>query len=58
MARRPLDNRNTRKLYRNSGGTVLVSLPKEIISSLKWRDGQKVVVEKRGKEVIIKDWKK
>lgn len=57
MARRALEDRNTRKLYRNSGGTVMVSIPKEVIDALKWRDGQKVVVKRSGSKVIITDWK-
>lgn len=57
MARRDLEDRNTRKLYRNSGGTMLVSLPKEIIDALRWRDGQKVVVKRSGKKMVIEDWK-
>mgnify|MGYP006291592647 CR=1 FL=1 len=56
MARRPLSERNTRKLYRNSGGTVLVSIPKEIIDNLRWRDGQKVTVKQSGQRIVIEDW--
>ena len=56
MARRDLKDRNTRKLYKNSGGTTLVSLPKEIVDALRWRDGQKVVVRRSGKHILIKDW--
>jgi hypothetical protein len=57
MPRKPLEERNVRKLYKNSGGTVIVSLPIELIRELKWRDGQKVVVNKRGKGIEIVDWK-
>lgn len=58
MPRRMLEERNTRKLYKNSGGTILVSVPIEIVRELGWRDGQKVVVKKRGKGLLIEDWKK
>lgn len=58
MARRNLEERNTRKLYKNSGGTILVSVPIELIRELKWRDGQKVVVKKRRKGLLIEDWRK
>jgi Ni/Co efflux regulator RcnB len=58
MPRKPLEERNVRKLYKNSGGTVIVSLPIEVVRELKWRDGQKVVVTKRGDGVAIEDWKK
>ncbi len=57
MARQKLEERNVRKLRKNSGGTTLVSLPIEIIRELKWRDGQKVVVKKKGKGIYIGDWK-
>ena len=35
-----------------------VSLPIQVVREFKWKEGQKVVVEKRGKEIVIKDWKK
>ncbi len=35
-----------------------VSLPIKAVREFKWKEGQKVVVEKRGKEIVIKDWKK
>jgi len=57
MARRSLDERNVRKLFKNSGGSVIVTLPIEMVRELKWRDGQKVVVKKRGEGLLIEDWK-
>jgi len=57
MARRKLEEREVRKLYKNTGGTVLVSLPIEVVHELGWRNGQKVVVKKRGKGILIEDWK-
>jgi len=35
-----------------------VSLPIQVVREFKWKEGQKVAVEKRGKEIVIKDWKK
>jgi len=59
MARRKLEDRNVRKLTRTgSGKSISVTLPIEIVRALKWRDKQKVVVTKRGKGILIKDWKK
>ena len=58
MARRKLEDKNIRKLLKNSGGSIQVTLPIEFIRELKWRDKQKVVVEKSGKSLIIKDWEK
>ena len=57
MPRRTLENRNIRKIYKHPRGTAYVSIPKEIIDKLKWRDGQKVVVKQSSKKVVIEDWK-
>jgi len=35
-----------------------VSLPIQVVREFKWKEEQKVAVEKRGKEIVIKDWKK
>ncbi len=57
MARRKLEERNTRKLFRTGKGrSVGVILPAEIIRLLKWREKQKVVVKQRGKGILITDW--
>ena len=54
--RRKLDERNTRKLGKRDG-SYYVTLPIEMVRELKWRQGQKVEFRKKGKELIIKDWK-
>lgn len=58
MARRKLEDRNIRKIQKDSRGSVRVTLPIELIRELKWRDGQKIVVKKRGKGLLIEDWKR
>ena len=59
MARRSLTERNIRKLTRTGRGkSISVTLPIEEIRHLGWRDRQKVVVERKGKTLIVKDWKK
>jgi len=58
MARQKLVNKNIRKLIKLAGSTIVVSLPIEYVKSLKWREKQKVVVLKKGRHLIIKDWKK
>ena len=58
MARRKLSERNVRKLLKNSGGSIQITLPIEYIRELKWRDGQKVTVSKVGNRLIIEDWVK
>ena len=57
MARVKLEDRNTRKIAKDSRGSVRITLPIEIIRDLKWRDGQKVVVKRRGEGILIEDWK-
>lgn len=57
MARRRLEKRNIRKLIKSgSRRSITVTLPIEIIRKLRWRGGQKVVIEKRGRGIFIKDW--
>jgi antitoxin component of MazEF toxin-antitoxin module len=53
--RRKLKDRNIRKIYA-LGNSLGLTLPREIISELKWRKGQKLVVKKRGKGILISDW--
>jgi antitoxin component of MazEF toxin-antitoxin module len=55
--RNTLKNKNIRKIYRKAG-SYAVTLPIEIIKELKIKEGQKVVVEKYGKGILIKDWGK
>ncbi len=35
-----------------------VTLPIQIVREFKWKESQKVIVEKKGKEIVIKDWEK
>lgn len=55
--RRNLKDKNTRKLFGRGGSTAL-TIPREILTKLKWRKGQKVTVKQRGKKIIISDWEK
>ncbi|TSC89370.1 MAG: hypothetical protein G01um10145_527 [Microgenomates group bacterium Gr01-1014_5] len=45
------------KLYKN-GNSVAVTIPKQVLRELDLRDGTKVVVEKRGQEVVLKSARK
>lgn len=58
MPRQKLENRHIRKIVRSGNGTSSVSIPIEFLRALKWRAKQKVVVEQRGKMLIIRDWEK
>lgn len=55
--RRKLKNKNIRKIFK-SGSSYAVTLPIEIVRELKIKERQKVVVKKRGKGILITDWKK
>jgi antitoxin component of MazEF toxin-antitoxin module len=56
MARRRISDENVRNIQK-SRQSYHVTLPVQIVRKLKWQERQKVVVEKRGKEIVIKDWK-
>jgi len=56
MMRRRLVNKNVRKVFKKSGSYCL-TVPIEIIRELKVREGQKMIVKKRGKKIVIEDWK-
>jgi bifunctional DNA-binding transcriptional regulator/antitoxin component of YhaV-PrlF toxin-antitoxin module len=48
---------NIRKMTKTGRGTIYVTLPKDVVDSLGWKEHQKLIV-KRGKGcVIIRDWK-
>ncbi len=48
----------THKLGKIAGKSYYVTLPIEFIRHLDWKDGQKVDITLKGKELVIKDWKK
>jgi bifunctional DNA-binding transcriptional regulator/antitoxin component of YhaV-PrlF toxin-antitoxin module len=55
---RKLEKQNIRKLGKTGrGASITITLPIEIVRQLKWRDGQKVVVTRRGQGIAISDWK-
>lgn len=58
MARRSLSEKNIRKLTRvgREGSSLGMTIPKEIVQQLGWRERQKVVVKKSGNKLIIEDW--
>ena len=47
-----------RKILKNNQGTYYISIPKDIMKALRFRDNQKVVVKKYGKGILIEDWEK
>lgn len=57
MPRRKIADRGTRKLLKLGNGSVAVTLPIEYIRELRWQEKQRVTVRRRGKSLIIEDWK-
>jgi len=57
MTTRTTQNKNVRNLQKNQS-TYYVTLPVEMVKELDWKERQKVVVQKVGKTLVIKDWKK
>ena len=50
---------NLRKIQQSGEkGSYHITLPVFIIRELKWKEGQRVVVKKRGKGISIVDYKK
>ena len=56
MGRRESGEEHVRNIQK-SKGSYSVTLPINIVRSLKWRERQKVVIRKDGKRIIIEDWK-
>ncbi len=56
MGMRTLENQTVRTISQNNSGTYAVTLPIAIVRHLGWRKGQKIVVKRRGKKIIIEDW--
>ena len=50
-------NKNIRKLTRLGKRSIGLTLPIDLVRELNWRERQKVVVEKKGRFLIVKDWK-
>lgn len=59
MPRRPSDESHIRKLQRTGaeGRSFSLTLPKRLVDELGWRERQKLTVVKKGKKLIIEDWK-
>jgi len=53
---RKASEKNTRKLVRMGNISLGLTIPKDILFELGWKENQKVVVKKRGKGIIVEDW--
>ncbi len=54
---RKLAEKDVRKLTRLGKSSLAITLPKEFLTVLGWREKQKVVVKRRGQTIIVEDWK-
>jgi len=59
MPKRP-KNPLIRKITRNGGYSLGITLPMAVIREFRWKERQKVQlkIKKRKKEIVIADWKK
>ena len=58
MPTQKLINKNVRKLIKVGGKSLSVTIPKELLTALGWKEKQKVTVKKVRGGVLVKDWKK
>ncbi len=58
MTTRTRAKNNIRKIIKTGKTSLSVTMPKEYMDKLKWKEKQKVVVNMRGAIITIKDWKK
>lgn len=58
MARRKLSENNIRKLTKSGGGkSIGLTLPKEMVGSLGWKEKQRVVVKRVKGGLVIRDYR-
>lgn len=60
MARRKLEERNVRSLFKLAGGkSYALTLPIEVVREWGWRNRQKLklTIDNKNKRVIVEDWK-
>lgn len=45
-----------RQLTRMGKVTLAVTIPRELVLELGWRENQKVTVKRQGKKLVVEDW--
>ena len=58
MPTRKLKDKNIRKITRVGLKSLAITLPKELVVELKWKEKQKVIVTRVHGGLLIKDWKR
>ncbi|MDA1334747.1 MAG: hypothetical protein O2794_01870 [bacterium] len=49
--------KHVRKVIRVGKRSLTINIPAEIVKELKIRERQKLVLTRRGKKIIVEDWK-
>lgn len=57
MGMQRIVNQNVRKITRVGRKSLAVTLPKELVLDLGWKEKQKVIVKRVRGGLLIKDWK-
>ena len=57
MGTRGFEERNRRSLQKNGGNGYSVTIPIHLVRELRWQVRQELIIERRGKELVIKDAK-
>lgn len=55
MGNRSAEDKRTRTITKNNSGSYNVTLPIDLIRQLCWQNHQQVVIQRRGKKLIIED---
>ena len=61
MARRRLEERNVRSLFKLAGGkSYAITLPIEVVRDWGWQERQKLklTIDDKKKRIVVEDWKK
>jgi len=54
---RKSEEKNIRKLAKSGKTSLAVTIPRDYVVELGWREKQKVNVKKQGRNIVISDWK-
>jgi len=54
---RKTSEKNIRQLTRLGKTSLSITIPRDLVVELGWRENQKLIVKKRGNGIVIEDWK-
>jgi len=58
MPTQKLINQDVRKITKVGGKSLAITLPRELVAKLGWKEKQKVMVKRVRGGLLIKDWKR